>query len=721
MERGAERGVESLLKKRKERRSRTQEGEPPAASEPPTPQETPAEHPSPHEPPPREQPKIKTREAVTAREDGIAPSRGGRTEPASLAGPEGQRIKMRKSTVRDGREVSDGTEPAGPSESERPKIRTRETAVHDVRADVRADTPSAPQGRPELPQIKTRESAADAASGHTPSTAPSSRGKPSERMSIKTKDAYIQSQPTVSSEPPPQALTQGQRGFVQQRGRAAAMKRAEGRRTGNGAVPQPKGGGEAATPTPARRGYASAHSVHKPVRFGTPDTQPVRDGGKAIVKTGRSVRKTSERTARHVIKAADRSARKTIKTTQRAAKTTVRTTKTAAQTAKTAQRTAQATAKATQRAVQAARATAKAAATTTKAAAKTTVAAIKAAIAAMQELAAAIAAGGWVAIVIVLVICMVGLLIASPFGIFFSGGDSSPDAVSPSAAVAQINREYADTLSGLQAGGSYDSVEIVGRPPSWVDVFAVFSVKTVSRDGMNVVVLDADRVERLRAVFWDMTKITTATRTVDHPATEDEEAWTETILTITVTPRTADDMRVFYQFTEEQNAELDSLLRPESQDLWNQLLYGSSGEIVAVALSQVGNVGGQPYWSWYGFNSRVEWCACFVSWCANECGYIDAGVIPKFAGCTGGSNWFKDRGQWQDGGYEPHPGDLIFFDWDEKGSSGPQDDVPDHVGIVERVENGVVYTVEGNSGDSCRQNSYSVGHYEVWGYATPIY
>ena len=134
MERGAERGVESLLKKRKERRSRTQEGEPPAASEPPTPQETPAEHPSPHEPPPREQPKIKTREAVTAREDGIAPSRGGRTEPASLAGPEGQRIKMRKSTVRDGREVSDGTEPAGPSESERPKIRTRETAVHDVRA-----------------------------------------------------------------------------------------------------------------------------------------------------------------------------------------------------------------------------------------------------------------------------------------------------------------------------------------------------------------------------------------------------------------------------------------------------------------------------------------------------------------------------------------------------------------------------------------------------------
>ena len=167
--------------------------------------------------------------------------------------------------------------------------------------------------------------------------------------------------------------------------------------------------------------------------------------------------------------------------------------------------------------------------------------------------------------------------------------------------------------------------------------------------------------------------------------------------------------------------EMDSLLTAESRDLWNQLLYGSSGEIVAVALSQVGNVGGQPYWSWYGFNSRVEWCACFVSWCANECGYIDAGVIPKFAGCTGGSNWFKERGLWQENSYEPRPGDLIFFDWDNKGSSGPQDNVPDHVGIVERVENGMVYTVEGNSGDSCRQNSYSVGHYEIWGYGTPLH
>ena len=608
---------------------------------------------------------------------------------------------MRESAVRGGHE---DTPPAPRGETEPPRIRTREPVVHEGPAGAK----SAVQSRSERPQFRTREAASGAPSGHTAVTSTPSGEKPSERLSIKTKDAYIQSQPTAHPEQPPQAFAQGQREFARERGRAAA-RRAESRRTGNGAVPQGRGGGDAAPPAPARRGYASP--VHRPTN---PDTRPAREGGKAIVKTGRSVRKAPERTARRTIKTAERASKKAVKTTRR-------TVKTAQQSARAARKTAQATVKATQRAMQAARAAAKAAVTTAKAAVKATIAAIKAAVAAIQSLAAAIAAGGWVAVVVVLVICLVALVIFSVFGVFFSDESGDPDAVTPSAAVTQINREYADTLAGLQAGGSYDTVQIVGQPPSWADVFAVFSVKTVTGDGLDVAVLDADRVERLRTVFWDMTKITTAVSEIEHPADDDAEAWTETVLTITVTPRTPDDMRVFYSFTEEQNGLLDELLDAGNRNLWNNLLYGSSGEIVAVALSQVGNVGGQPYWSWYGFDSRVEWCACFVSWCANECGYIDAGVIPKFAGCTGGSDWFKNRGQWQENGYEPRPGDLIFFDWDNKGSSGPQDDVPDHVGIVERVENGVVYTVEGNSGDSCRQRSYSVGHYEIWGYGTPCY
>lgn len=707
----ARRGVEALLKKKKCARDRMPDEGPrtPDSPAPPPSPESPAEHPSPQEPPARKQPRIKTRETVSAREGGAnaVPSSGERMRQA--------RIKTRKSAVLDLRQ---DMPPAPQTGSEPPQIRTRDVAVQDIPAEP------APRVRSEPPKIKTRDAATGVPIDHTAAEFPSGHsgsGQSANRLPIKTRDAYIQSQPAFAPEQPPQAPVQGKQEFIRERGRTAAIKRTEAQRVGNGTVFQTGNGGESVPPAPVRRGYAGGQgrytppqAVRGPVDPGEPDARPVRDGGRKIIKTARSGRKTAERTAKQTIKTAERSSRKSIKTTQRTAKT-------AQQTVKTAQRSVQATVKATQRAVQTARATAKAAATTAKAAAKATVAAIKAAIAATQELIAAIAAGGWVVLVVVLVICMVGLLIASPFGIFFSGG-STPDAVSPTAAIAQINGEYADALAGYQASGSYDRVEIQGRPPSWADVFAVFAAKTAgTADGESVAVLDADTVEKLRAVFWDMTKITTAEADVEHPAEGSTPAWTEKVLTITVTPRTTDDMRAFYAFTDQQNAALDELLTAANREMWNNLLYGSSGEIVAVALSQVGNVGGQPYWSWYGFNSRVEWCACFVSWCADQCGYIDAGVVPKFAGCTGGSNWFKDRGQWQDSSYEPHPGDLIFFDWDEKGSSGPQDDQPDHVGIVERVENGVVYTVEGNSGDSCRQRSYSVGHYEIWGYATPLY
>lgn len=180
----------------------------------------------------------------------------------------------------------------------------------------------------------------------------------------------------------------------------------------------------------------------------------------------------------------------------------------------------------------------------------------------------------------------------------------------------------------------------------------------------------------------------------------------------------------FFITYEEQREYLAELLKDKNNSLWAAVLYGirySEDQIVTVALSQVGNVGGEPYWSWYGFGSRVEWCACFVSWCANECGYIETGVIPKYAGCVNGVQWFKDRGQWIDGSAEPVPGMIIFFDWNNKGSSGPQDGQADHTGIVQKVENGIVYTVEGNSGDSCRVNQYSVGHYEILGYGVPNY
>lgn len=153
-----------------------------------------------------------------------------------------------------------------------------------------------------------------------------------------------------------------------------------------------------------------------------------------------------------------------------------------------------------------------------------------------------------------------------------------------------------------------------------------------------------------------------------------------------------------------------------------QILYDpdTTQLIVEVAASQIGNVGGETYWSWYGFTEHVEWCACFVSWCANQCGYIDAGIIPKFSGCEWGVSWFKQQGAWANNSITPTPGMIIFFDWrDEEG--GGLDGRADHVGIVAKVDNGRVYTIEGNSADSCRERSYPVGHYEIIGYAIPAY
>lgn len=247
--------------------------------------------------------------------------------------------------------------------------------------------------------------------------------------------------------------------------------------------------------------------------------------------------------------------------------------------------------------------------------------------------------------------------------------------------------------------------------------------------------MDDTKKQLLSDIFWEMNEVSSRTESKTETVIEEsddgngnivetETTETKTILYITVSHKTVDEMADQYGFSQEQRDYLAELLEDENNSLWAAALYGirtGDGEIVTVALSQIGTVGGEPYWSWYGFGSRVEWCACFVSWCANECGYIDAGVIPKFAGCVNGVNWFKERGQWLDGSEEPVPGMIIFFDWDNNGSSGPQDGESDHVGIVERVEDGRVYTVEGNSGDSCRENSYVIGHYEIYGYGVPAY
>ena len=137
-------------------------------------------------------------------------------------------------------------------------------------------------------------------------------------------------------------------------------------------------------------------------------------------------------------------------------------------------------------------------------------------------------------------------------------------------------------------------------------------------------------------------------------------------------------------------------------------LFGNQ-QIVSVAMGQIGNSGGQKFWSWYGFDSHVEWCACFVSWCANQSGLIESGKVPKFSLCSSGVTWFQRKNKWQSGGTTPSAGMIIFFDWDHDGTS-------DHVGIVEKCEGGRVYTIEGNSSDQVRQRNYAVDYGAIIGY-----
>ena len=296
--------------------------------------------------------------------------------------------------------------------------------------------------------------------------------------------------------------------------------------------------------------------------------------------------------------------------------------------------------------------------------------------------------------------------------------------------------KYQNQLDTIKANNPYDDLEMSGSRAVWPEVLSVYAVKTTTDpdNPQEVASLTDEKKQLLTDIFWEMNDISYRTETDTETEIiesddgngnilEETVEVTKTTLYITVSHKTAEQMSDQYRFNDDQDSQLEELLNVDNS-MWLAVLYGIYGSddmIVQVALSQVGNVGGEPYWSWYGFGSRVEWCACFVSWCADQCGYIETGVCPKYAGCVNGVAWFKEHNQWVDGSETPSPGMIIFYDWDSpNGESGPQDGLSDHTGIVERVENGIVYTVEGNSGDSCRQCHRAVGNYEILGYGVLI-
>ena len=159
-----------------------------------------------------------------------------------------------------------------------------------------------------------------------------------------------------------------------------------------------------------------------------------------------------------------------------------------------------------------------------------------------------------------------------------------------------------------------------------------------------------------------------------------------------------------------------SITDPEEIEYFIPDLSGSPTReaIVKAASREVGNVGGEKFWRWYGFNSHVHWCACFTSYIAAECGCINSGVCPKSAVVSGWIDFYKKQHRWAGRNYIPHSGDFIIFDWEGDGE-------PDHIGIVESCDGKTVYTIEGNSRDVCRRKSYAKGSGLIYGYGCPNY
>lgn len=330
-----------------------------------------------------------------------------------------------------------------------------------------------------------------------------------------------------------------------------------------------------------------------------------------------------------------------------------------------------------------------------------------------------------------LVIVLIGGLLASPLGLFFSA--ETEGKMTLQQAMARLNTEFSDRITEIENSVAHDEVQQSGQRVVWKEILTIYAVKTTTdpENPLDAMTMDEDHFVVLQQIFWDMNTIEYTTETYTEKVTvevptedsNDEDGITEetqtvekTRLLITITSKTAQQMAEEYGFNKEQLGYVTELLSEEYAELWAMLAVPGVGSdnIVAVALSQVGNVGGEPYWSWYGFSSRVSWCACFVSWCGDQCGYIESGVMPKFSYCDAGIAWFKSRDQWQSRGYCPSPGDIIFFDWNNNG-------VADHVGIVESCDGSYVYTIEGNANDAVKRLCYSVNYSGIKGYGILVY
>ena len=359
---------------------------------------------------------------------------------------------------------------------------------------------------------------------------------------------------------------------------------------------------------------------------------------------------------------------------------------------------------------------------------------------AIKELISAMGAASLPILLILILASLIAAIVASSFGIFFTGDVSGEGTKTLQEVVIEINEEFNNTIKNIENTVAHDDVIKEGYQAPWPDILSVYAVyMTTKTDGAtDVVHLTEDHITILKDIFWTMNTITYTTEEVTvtkqvpvldenneqkkdadgNPISTEEEVTTIT-LRITIDHISASQMAEVLYFNAEQMAQMNELLDVKYAPLWSQLLkgVGGSSELVNLALSQLGNEGGEKYWRWAGLDTRCEWCALFVSWCGDQTGLRASGQIPYFSFVSDGVDWFKDKGQWIDGSkvnssnYDKliYPGMIIFFDWEPDGK-------PNHVGIVTRVSDGNIYTVEGNRGDAVAECSYSADSNKIFGF-----
>ena len=264
----------------------------------------------------------------------------------------------------------------------------------------------------------------------------------------------------------------------------------------------------------------------------------------------------------------------TIKTANKTTgKTVSKTVKTSKQIAQATIKTAQATVKASQKAAQAAKVATKVTVQTAKVTAKAVIATIKATIAAVKGLITLIAAGGWIAVVIILIICLVALIAGSCFGIFFSNEDALADNRPLTKIITELNSEFQNKIEQIKTETPHDKIELVSSKAPWKEVLAFYAVKqSFNGSNMNeVVTITQEKAEILRSVFWDMNQITSKTITESYTKTETGEISSVTTLYIIVQMKSCEQMAMQYGFSDNQMVQLQELMKPEYDDLWNTL------------------------------------------------------------------------------------------------------------------------------------------------------